>query len=488
MIYLRKLKVLFVASEAVPFVKTGGLGDVMGALPRELCTQGVDARIIMPYYQGGYREEVEKKGLWLEPYVINMGWRKQQGQVLHYRGEVDTYFIKNELYFAREELYGYSDDYERYAFFCRAVLEGLAGIEFIPDIIHCNDWQTGPICLLLKEEYSKTHNYSKIKTIFTIHNIQYQGIFGKESLDTLGISGAYFNPDRIEFYGNINYMKAGLVYSDLITTVSPSYAKEIQTPEYGYGLDGILKSKSELIYGIVNGIDDKKYNPNTDPYIYENYSIQDSIRKKENKVRFQQEFGLEQKDSMIIAIITRLAGQKGLDLFKQTIDNTWLLDKIMENDVQFIILGTGEKQYEEMFRYFGEKYPTRASVHITFNEELAQKIYAASDIFLMPSLFEPCGLGQLMAMKYGSIPIVRKTGGLKDTVIHYNYTTKEGTGFEFEEYSGYWLYNKIIEAYTLYKETPMDFEKLRSNAMNTQFGWGDSAEEYVGLYKKLYRM
>jgi len=479
-----KLKVLIVASEVVPFAKTGGLADVIGSLPQELRKQGIDARVVMPYYQS-ISNEVEHNAKWFDTYVVSLGWRNQEANVFLREGEVPTYFIKNYEYFNRGGLYGYDDDNERFAFFSKAVLDMLPRIDFIPDIIHCNDWQTGPICLLLKDTYRHNPIYQGIKTVFTIHNIQYQGVFGRDSLEMLEISDGYFHPEAIEHYGAVNYMKAGITYADIITTVSPSYSKEIQTKEYGYGLDGILRKRGNEIYGIINGIDEEKYNPSTDPHLYANYSVDNLAGKKENKRRFQEDFGLEQGDKMVIAIITRLAIQKGLDLFHHTIDYKWIMDKIMEMDVQFVVLGTGEPEYENMFKHLAYRYPGRVSANITFNEQLSHRIYAASDVFLMPSMFEPCGLGQLMAMKYGSVPVVRKTGGLKDTVIHYNEIEKTGTGFEFEDYSGYWLYNKINEAYRYYTEKPEHFEQIRSNAMKSEFGWSKSASKYIELYEML---
>ena len=478
-----KLKVLIVASEVVPFAKTGGLADVIGSLPQELRGQDIDARVVMPYYQS--ISGIEKKVDWKGTYNVSVGWRNQEASIFLLDEEVPTYFIRNYEYFNRSELYGYDDDDERYAFFCKAVLEMLPRIDFIPDIIHCNDWQTGPICLLLKDNYRHNPTYNKMKSIFTIHNIQYQGIFGRESLDMLGISDGYFHPEAIEHYGAVSYMKAGIAYADIITTVSPSYSQEIQTPEYGYGLDGLLRKRSKEVHGIINGIDEEKYDPSTDLHLYANYSVENLKGKKENKIQFQKEFGLVQEDKMIIAIITRLAVQKGLDLFNHTIDGVWIMDKIMEMDVQFVLLGTGELEYENMFKHLAYKYPGRVSTNITFNEGLSHRIYAASDVFLMPSMFEPCGLGQLMAMKYGSVPVVRKTGGLKDTVIHYNEIEKTGTGFEFEDYSGYWLYNKINEAYRYYTERPKEFEQIRANGMNSDFGWARSADKYSELYDTL---
>ncbi len=478
-----KLKILIVASEVVPFAKTGGLADVIGSLPQELREQDIDARVVMPYYQG--IRGIDEKVKWMDTYVVSLGWRNQEASIFLLDEDVPTYFIKNYEYFNRGELYGYDDDDERFAFFCKAVLEMIPRMDFIPDIIHCNDWQTGPICLLLKDNYRFNPMYNNIKTVYTIHNIQYQGIFGRESLEMLEISDGYFHPEAIEHYGAISYMKAGIRYADIITTVSPSYAHEIQTPQYGYGLDGLLRERSDAVYGIINGIDELKYNPSTDPHLYSNYSVSDLSGKKECKHQLQKDLGLVQEDKMVIAIITRLAIQKGLDLFHHTIDGVWIMDKIMEMDVQFILLGTGEPEYENMFKHLAYRYPGRVSSNITFNEQLSHRIYAASDVFLMPSMFEPCGLGQLMAMKYGSVPVVRQTGGLKDTVIHYNEAEKTGTGFEFVDYSGYWLYNKINEAYRYYTEKPDDFEQIRANGMSSDFGWGRSAGKYIELYNML---
>lgn len=481
---MKKLKVLIVASEVVPFAKTGGLADVIGSLPQELRDQDIDARVVMPYYDC-VSSSVEKDAKWFDSYNVSLGWRNQEATVFLHDGAVPTYFIRNYEYFNRSGLYGYDDDDERYAFFSKAVMDMLPRIDFIPDIIHCNDWQTGPICLLLKDHYKHNPIYADIKSVFTIHNIQYQGVFGRESLEMLEISDGYFHPDAIEHYGAVNYMKAGITYADVITTVSPSYAKEIQTPEYGYGLDGMLRKRSHVVHGIINGIDEAKYDPSTDPHLYANYSAKNLKGKKESKRKFQKDFGLVEEDQMVIAIITRLAVQKGLDLFHHTIDGMWIMDKIMQMDVQLVLLGTGEPEYENMFKHLAYKYPGRVSTNITFNEELSHRIYAASDVFLMPSMFEPCGLGQLMAMKYGSVPVVRKTGGLKDTVIHYNEMEKTGTGFEFEDYSGYWLYRKISEAYHYYKDKPEDFEQIRSNGMNSDFGWAKSASKYIELYNML---
>ena len=478
-----KLKCLFVSSEVAPYAKTGGLGDVVGALPKELRRNDIDARVVMPYYASIKDKFFEHDKHFVTSYDVYLGWRVQGVGVYEDDAIVPTYFLKSDTYFSRPELYGYQDDYERFAFFCKAVLELIRHIDFMPDIIHCNDWQTGPLCLMLKEMYSRDLYFSKIRTVYTIHNINYQGTFGREALDVLELSNDYMTPERIEYNGMVSYMKAGLIYADHITTVSPTYAEEIKTCEYGCGLDRLLGEK--LYYkmeGILNGIDYDVYNPETDPYIYTNYSRETLSKKQENKRKFQKEYGLRETDSMLIGMVSRITQQKGFDLMKEVVDNTWVMDKIMEMDVQFAILGTGEKEYEDMFRYFARRYNKRVSIFLTFNEPLAQKIYASSDIFLMPSLFEPCGLGQLIAMRYGTIPIVRKTGGLKDTVLHYNEETREGTGFEFEDCTGYWMYKKIQEAYDYYKNKKEDFSIMQNNGMQKGFSWHDAAKQYERVY------
>lgn len=485
---MKKLKCLFVATEVVPYAKTGGLADVAGALPKELRDNGVEVRVAMPYYKSMQDKFSDINNNFLMSYDVHLGWRKQGVGIYYDESIVPTYFFKSDYYFGRDNFYGYQDDYERFAFFSKAVLELIRHIDFVPDIIHCNDWQTGPICLLLKDKYSYDPLYSSIKTVFTIHNMKYQGIFGKEVLDVLELSDAYNTVEKLEFNGGLSYMKAGLLYADKINTVSPTYAEEIKTWQYGCGLDGLLRDElSDKLVGILNGIDYEMYNPMTDKHIYQNYDLNTLELKKENKRRFQEEHGLEQRDCMMVGIISRITDQKGFDLMKHTIEGRWVMDKLMDLDIQFVLLGTGEQEYENMFRHFKYAYGDRSGIFLTFNEALAQKIYASCDVFLMPSEFEPCGLGQLMAMRYGTVPIVRKTGGLKDTVIHYNVDTKEGTGFEFEDYSGYWLYKKIEEAAWYYKDRPEDFRQIQINDMTTPHAWRDSALEYENMYINLIK-
>ncbi|MGL4363326.1 MAG: glycogen synthase GlgA [Cellulosilyticaceae bacterium] len=483
----KQLKCLFVASEVAPYAKTGGLADVAYALPKELLKHGVDIRVAMPYYETMKNKYFKHEKHFLTSYDVALNWRKQGVGVYYDDKTVPTYFLKSDTYFSRGNYYGEHDDAERFAFLCKAVLDLLKHIDFQPDIIHCNDWQTGPICLLLKDKYRHDPFYSNMKTVFTIHNMRYQGIFGVEQvLDVLELDHGYAVSDCLEFHGGLSFMKAGLLYADHINTVSPTYAEEIKTWEYGCGLNRLLDEKlSFKLTGILNGIDYDVYNPETDSYIYKNYGVSDIEGKKANKSAFQKEYGLEVKDCMVVAVVSRITDQKGFDLLKQTIENVWIMDKIMEMDIQFVVLGTGDVEYENMFKHFAYKYGKRAGIFLTFNEALAQKIYAVSDVFLMPSAFEPCGLGQMMAMRYGSVPLVRKTGGLKDTVKQYNSLTKEGNGFEFEDYSGYWIYKKIQEAYYYYVEKPEEFERIRYNGMVIPYSWEKSANEYEKMYQKL---
>lgn len=483
----KPIKCLFVASEVVPYAKTGGLADVAGALPKQLRENGLDIRVVMPYYDQIENKFFEHESHFLTNFNVQLNWRSQGADIYYDDTFVPTYFIKNETYFNRGQFYGEHDDYERFAFFSKSVLELLKHIDFKPDIIHCNDWQTGPIPLLLNEKYKYDSFYKDIKSVFTIHNMKFQGVFGKEQvLDVLELSENYATSEALEFHGGLSYMKAGLLYCDQISTVSPTYAEEIKTWEYGCGLNQLLEQKLyNKLCGILNGIDYDTYNPETDPFIYEQYDALHLEKRKLNKKAFQEEYGLEQKDCMMIGIVSRLTDQKGFDLMKQTIEDIWIMDKIMEMDVQFVLLGTGEIEYEEMFEHFASKYGKRVGIFLRFNEALAQKIYAATDVFLMPSAYEPCGLGQLMAMRYGSVPVVRQTGGLKDTVIHYNEETKVGTGFEFVEYSGYWLYKKIQEAYNLYMNKPDDFKQIQLNGMLTSFSWNYSAKIYEEMYRRI---
>ncbi|MCI2000876.1 MAG: glycogen synthase GlgA [Clostridia bacterium] len=470
----KPIKVLIISSEVAPYAKSGGLGDVTGSLPVALRKNGVDVRVVMPKYKS-IKNEYFIGCKYLGSYETHLSWRKQPAGIIQKDGDFTTYFIENNYYFGRDKYYGYDDDNERFAFFCKAALEILQFIDFIPDVIHCNDWQTGPLCLLLKEYFNKFADYKNIKTLFTIHNMQYQGIFPRYTLEMLEISDWCF--DSVEFYGSMSFMKAGLMYSDMISTVSSTYAKEIKTFQYGYGLDGVMRSRADKLCGILNGIDYEKNNPETDKRIYVNFSIDSIEKKKQNKLELQKQLGLNQKDVPMISIVSRLAEQKGLDLV------SWVAEEILNRDIQLVLLGTGEKRLEDFFRDLAYRYPDKISTNILFDDTLAQRIYASSDMFLMPSLFEPCGLGQMFSLRYGTIPIVRKTGGLSDTVTHFDRNTKQGNGFVFEHYTSDGLLWAINEALSVYYSD--DWKYVVKNAMESDFSWNTSAKKYIELYKKI---
>ncbi|MDN5323338.1 MAG: starch synthase [Clostridia bacterium] len=472
------MKVLFTASEAVPFVKTGGLGDVVGSLPQALNDKNVDVRVMIPKY-GDIPEEYKQKMSFKKSFTVRVGWREQYCGIeeLNYEG-VTFYFIDNEYYFKRPGLYGFYDEAERYAYFCRAVLESLLHLDYKPHIIHCHDWHTGMISVLLKEFYQGDDLFKNIKTIFTIHNLKYQGIFPKEILgDLLGLKNDYFTTDKLEFYGQVNFLKSGLVFSDVITTVSPTYAEEIKTDYYGEKLNEILKIREKDLSGILNGIDYKKYNPLTDPHLFFNFR-NSLITKRKNKEKLQEYLDLPQQEVPILAIVSRLVKQKGIDLLE------CIFEELLNMDIQMVVLGTGEKKYEDCFQYWAKKYPEKLAVKITFDESLAHKIYGGADIYLMPSLFEPCGLSQLIALRYGCIPIVRETGGLNDTVLSYNEATGEGNGFSFTNYNAHDFLYTIQRALRFYKDEKV-WIKIFKNALKGDYSWEKSAEEYKKIYKSL---
>lgn len=474
------LKVLIVSSEVAPYAKSGGLGDVAGSLPKALKAMGVDVRVAVPKYKS-IKQEYFEDVKFLGNFDTCLSWRTQKAGILLKEGDFPLYMIENDLYFGRDGLYGYEDDNERFAFFSKAVVEMLAVIDFYPDVIHCNDWQTGPVCLFLKETYKKLLFYSNIKTLYTIHNLQYQGNFGMDTLELLGLPQDGFLGSPVEFYGNVSYMKAGLMYADRISTVSRQYAREIQTPEYGYGMDGVLRSLNWKLSGIINGIDFDVNNPATDKRLYRNFSIDSIELKKENKRELQQSLGLEQRDVPMIGLISRLADQKGMDIVAQ------VFEEMMREDVQFVLVGTGESRYEYMFRSFADRYRGRVSANIFFDETLAQRVYASSDLFLMPSLFEPCGLGQMFSLRYGTIPIVRKTGGLADTITHFHAEEKTGNGFVFEDYNASGLLWGIREALKTYWKGPEVWNQVVRNAMQCDYSWKNSAGEYISLYQDMLK-
>ncbi len=472
----KDLKVLVVASEITPFAKSGGLGDVIGSLPKALKHYGVDIRVVVPKYHSIKKEYAERMS-YVDSLSISLDWRNQTASIFKMEDEIPIYFLGNDYYFGRDSLYGYDDDCERFSFFAKASVACLTHIDFIPDVIHYNDWQTGLGCVHLHDTYGGISALSNIKTLFTIHNIQYQGVFNRDLLRMMGLNEGYCNVNKMEFHGNVSMMKAALIYADAISTVSETYANEIQTPEYSYGLDGVLRKQSHKLYGIVNGIDEVTNNPATDKRIFENYDSNSLHIKKNNKRALQEQLGLPQKDVPIIAIISRLVEQKGLDLIAVA------MEELIGKDIQLVVLGTGESRYENLFKHMAWRSPDKVSANICFSDELAQRIYAGSDLFLMPSLFEPCGLGQLFAMRYGTIPIVRRTGGLADTVQHYDKTTKQGNGFVFNDYLAngmMWAVNEALHCYYL-----EDWNNVVQNAISSDFSWDKSAEKYIELYLKL---
>ncbi|MBQ3223029.1 MAG: glycogen synthase GlgA [Clostridia bacterium] len=475
------MKVLFAASECVPFVKTGGLADVVGALPKELVKAGADVRVILPLYRemsAQWRSQLEH----VLYFYINLGWRRQYCGIekLVYEG-VTFYFVDNEYYFGRPYIYGLGgDEGERYAFFSRAVLEALPQIDFIPDVLHCHDWQTGLIPALLNSQYRTLPHYGDIRTIFTVHNLQYQGIFPISDIeDLISLGGWAYDKDHLEFYGQCSFMKGGLVFADAITTVSPTYSQEIQTAYYGEKLDGLLRNRADSLTGILNGIDTIEYDPMTDPLIEHHYGPETFADKVQNKLALQKELGLEENaDIPMIGMVGRLSGQKGLDLVEH------VLDEIMATGAQLVVLGKGEEKYADLFSWAQWKYPGRIAARIEMNHGLAHKIYAASDLFLMPSAFEPCGLSQMIAMRYGTLPIVRETGGLRDTVLSYNEFTGEGSGFTFFNYNAHDMLHVIERAVQFYNEQRDIFNAIAVKDMLGSYGWDRSAKVYMELYDK----
>lgn len=473
------MNILFAAAEANPFIKTGGLADVIGALPAALKKEKCDVRVVMPNYSS-ISEPIRNQATLVDVVQVQVGWRSQYCGIKQFKQDgITFYLLDNEYYFGRDGVYGYGDDGERFAFFCRAVLDILPVIDFQPDIIHAHDWHTGMIPLLLKAQYQSLPFYSNIRTVFTIHNLLYQGIFPYSTLWSLfGLDDRYFHAGGVEYYGNVSYMKAGIVFADRVTTVSPTYAEEIKMPYYGYGLDGLLRSLGGRLRGIVNGIDTKSYNPATDPYLQTHYRSATNKR-LENKAALQEELGLPVRaDVPIVAMVTRLVESKGLDLVTRVLD-----ELLYYNDVQFVLLGTGEAMYEDWFRGAAYRHPERLAAEIRFSEGVARRIYAGTDMFLMPSQFEPCGISQLLALRYGSIPIVRETGGLNDTVQSYNEMTGEGNGFTFHSYNAHDMLYTIRRAVSFYQQ-PKHWKQVMKNAMTGDYSWQTSAREYLDVYRE----
>ncbi len=474
-------KILFVASEGVPFIKTGGLADVVGSLPKCIDKEYFDVRVILPKYTC-MKQEMKDKLSYVTHFYMDFHWKNEYVGVLY--AEVDGvkyYFIDNEMFF--NGFKPYSDnalfEIEKYAFFSKAALSVLPVIDFRPDIIHCHDWQTGLVPVYLKERFQGNEFYRGIKSIMTIHNLKFQGKWSiKEVQDITGLPDYYFTPDKLEAFKDANLLKGGLVFADAITTVSATYAEEIKTPFYGENLDGLLRARTNDLRGIVNGIDTDDFNPETDKNIEYKYNAMNFRKEKiKNKRALQAELGLEQDDKkFMIGIVSRLTDQKGFDLI------AYIMDELCQSNVQIVVLGTGEERYENMFRHFDWKYNNKVSANIYYSDALSHKIYAASDAFLMPSLFEPCGLSQLMSLRYGTVPIVRETGGLKDTVEPYNEFESTGTGFSFTNYNAHEMLGTIYYAEKIFYEKKREWNKIVDRAMAVDFSWNVSAKKYQEMY------
>ena len=478
-------KILFATSECVPFIKTGGLADVAGALPKAFNKDEFDVRVILPNYlciPEKYRNEFE----YLGHFYLGLGGKFADTHCGVMRYELDGityYFIDNLFYFGGEKPYGdIRGDVEKFTFFSKAVLSVLKTIDFRPDLIHCHDWQTGFIPVYLKNQFADDPYYHNIKTVFTIHNLKFQGIWDIKTMKEISGFGDYlFTPDKLEYKHDANMLKGGLTYSDYITTVSETYANEIQTPEYGEGMEGLLQCRHFDMCGIVNGIDYDVYNPDTDPNIFVNYNEKNWRKKKaENKVKLQEELGLPvDKDKYMIGLVSRLTDQKGLDLINA------VMEGIVDDNTQLVVIGTGEGRYENMFRHYAWTRPGQVSANICYSNQLAQKLYAAADAFLMPSRFEPCGLTQLISFRYGTVPIVRETGGLKDTVIPFNEYENTGDGFSFTNYDAGDMLNVINYSKKVFYEQKEQWNEMVDRGMAKDFSWKVSSEKYAGIYRWL---
>lgn len=475
------MKILFAVSEAVPFVKTGGLADVGSALPSALAARGHDVKVILPLYES-IGEQWREKMTFLQCYDIKLAWRTPYCGILSLEKDGVTYlFVDNEYYFKRADLYGHYDDGERFAFFSRAVIEAAEHLDWSPDIIHCNDWHTALVPIYLLEERYHVPQLAETKSVFTIHNIEYQGRYSEHTLyDVFGLTHDYFNEHMLSYYGDINLMKGAVYASDYITTVSPTYAQELQYAFYAHGLEGVIGDNRYKLRGILNGIDTKRYDPRKDSGLAKNYSPGRLQGRKECKLALQQAAGLrENADVPIIACISRLVRHKGFDLVVAAIS------EIMSMDVQVVVLGTGDWDFEEAFRYAANQYPGRFATHIMYSDALATAIYGGADILLMPSISEPCGLAQMIGMRYGVIPVVRETGGLRDTVMPYCADTGEGNGFTFENINVQDMTQAMEKAVTLYETDKKAWKSLQKSAMTADFSWQKSADEYLEIYHSL---
>lgn len=473
------MNVLMIAAEAVPFVKSGGLADVIGSLPKALLAEGADVRVMLPKY-GDIPPSFRDRMKTIATFMVQVGWRRQYCgvEVLVHDG-VTYYFIDNEYYFRRSGLYGYDDDRERFAYFCQAVLEAIPRLQWKPDVLHCHDWHTALVPVFHRAHYGASGDYRAMKTVFTIHNLKYQGVFGYEVMqDLLNLGDEHFHANALEYYGAVNYMKGAILYSDYVTTVSPTYAQEIQTPYYGEGLDGTLRHRGASLKGILNGLDDDEYDPAKDPHLTHR-DVPSAEWKRRSKAALQEELGLPVlANTPVVAVVTRLVEQKGIDLIAH------VLDELLQSSLQLVVLGAGDAKYEGLLRERAAQTPLRLSVNLKFDEGLARRIYAGSDLFLMPSKFEPCGIGQLIAMRYGSVPIVRETGGLADTVRPYNEHTGAGHGFSFRNYNAHDMLHTVLYAASMYRNET-HWRNIRNNMSKQDFSWKSSSAQYAQLYKFL---
>ena len=475
------MKVLYAASEAVPFCKTGGLADVAGSLPPALAAEGVETAVILPLYESvKQRYGAELQYLCYD--YVDLAWRHSYcGLFALERQGVTWYFLDNEQYFRRPGLYGYPDDGERFGFFSRAVVKMLDHLKFWPDVIHCNDWQTALIPIYLKDDGVRDERYRSIRTVLSIHNIEYQGRYGRETLgDLFGLDAGWATDGTILMDGDVNLLKGAILCADAVNAVSPTYAEELKNAAFAHGLDPILRSCGHKLRGILNGIDTVRYDPAADRSIAANFDLDHMAGKAEDKRQLRRLFGLpERENTPVIGMVTRLVSHKGLDLLCE------VLGDLMASPVQLAVVGSGDQRYEDFFRWAQGSYPGRVAAHIGYSEELAMGVYAGADLFLMPSRSEPCGLSQMIAMRYGAVPIVRETGGLKDTVRPYEAWRDAGTGFTFANYSANDMLYVTREAVSLCRDNPEAFRRLRRRAMEQDFGWSGSAQAYLAMYESV---
>jgi len=475
------MKILFASPEVAPFIKTGGLADVAGSLPQALAKEGHEVNVVLPLYEGigaDWREQMTFRG----GFSVTLSWRQVYCGVFELQRDGVTYwFLDNEYYFKRSQIYGHFDDCERFAFFSRAVIEVPAHMDWAPDVIHCNDWQTALVPVYLLEDKYRIPQLAGAKSVFTIHNIEYQGRYGAQVLeDILGLDRSYFNEGMLAYYGDVNLMKGAIMASDFVTTVSPTYAEELQTPFYAKGMDGVINQQRNKIQGILNGIDVDLYNPATHPGLAANFTPRALVKgKNECKTALQKAVGLEENvDVPIIACVSRLVGHKGFSMVTDAIH------EIMAMNVQMVVLGTGDWQYEEAFRQAQEQYPGRFAAQLTYSGPLSNMIYAGADLFLMPSVSEPCGLSQMIAMRFGTIPLVRETGGLKDTVIPYNPYEGTGRGFTFANVNAQDMLWVLREAIELYYTSKTAWRSIQKAGMTADFSWTNSAKQYLDIYQR----